>query len=39
MAFKDLLLLIGKDTEAGSCYALWLANACGATLLIRPSLS
>jgi nucleotide-binding universal stress UspA family protein len=32
MAFKDLLLLISKDTEAGSRYALWLANACGATL-------
>jgi len=32
MAFKDLLVLIGKDTEAGSRYALWLADACGATL-------
>jgi nucleotide-binding universal stress UspA family protein len=32
MAFKDLLLLFGKGTEAGNRYALWLANACGATL-------
>lgn len=32
MAFKDLLLLVGKGTEAGNRYALWLANTCGATL-------
>jgi nucleotide-binding universal stress UspA family protein len=32
MAFKDLLVLIGKDTEAGNHYALWLAGFCDAKL-------
>jgi nucleotide-binding universal stress UspA family protein len=32
MPFKDLLLLIGKDTEAANRYALALARICGATL-------
>ena len=32
MPFKDLLLLIGKDTEAANRYALALSRICGATL-------
>jgi nucleotide-binding universal stress UspA family protein len=32
MAFKDLLVLIGKDTKAGNHYALWLAGFCDAKL-------
>lgn len=33
-AFKDLLLLTGAATEAGTSYALWLASLCGARLTV-----
>jgi nucleotide-binding universal stress UspA family protein len=43
MVFKDLILLIGKGTEAAGPYGVWLATACGATLtaaspVIEPDL-
>ena len=39
MAFKDLLLVTGENTEAGNRFGLWLAGVCDATLTATSALS